>query len=194
MTPKLQEYLNSSLREIEKLWSMGTSVDQVRLIRLVERAIEVLEKGNKIAFAGNGGSAAEASHLAAEFTGKCLVDHRPWRAICLNESTTSITAIGNDYGFDDILLRQSQALMDQEDLLIALSTSGKSKNVQKLVRDATSRGIYTILWTGEAYDISLNPCNALEVWKVQSKTTSRIQEVHLFWGHLLAELIEQSYV
>ena len=194
MTPKLQEYLNSSLREIEKLWSMGTSVDQVRLIRLVERAIEVLEKGNKIAFAGNGGSAAEASHLAAEFTGKCLVDHRPWRAICLNESTTSITAIGNDYGFDDILLRQSQALMDQEDLLIALSTSGKSKNVQKLVRDATSRGIYTILWTGEAYDISLNPCNAMEVWKVQSKTTSRIQEVHLFWGHLLAELIEQSYV
>ncbi len=194
MTPKLQEYLNSSLREIEKLWSMGTSVDQVRLIRLVERAIEVLEKGNKIAFAGNGGSAAEASHLAAEFTGKCLVDHRPWRAICLNESTTSITAIGNDYGFDDILLRQSQALMDQEDLLIALSTSGKSKNVQKLVRDATSRGIYTILWTGEAYDISLNPCNAMEVWKVQSKTTSRIQEVHLFWGHLLAELIEQSHV
>lgn len=194
MTPKLQEYLNSSLREIEKLWSMGTSVDQVRLIRLVERAIEVLEKGNKIAFAGNGGSAAEASHLAAEFTGKCLVDHRPWRAICLNESTTSITAIGNDYGFDDILLRQSQALMDQKDLLIALSTSGKSKNVQKLVRDATSRGIYTILWTGEAYDISLNPCNAMEVWKVQSKTTSRIQEVHLFWGHLLAELIEQSYV
>jgi len=194
LTPKLQEYLNSSLREIEKLWSMGTSVDQVRLIRLVERAIEVLEKGNKIAFAGNGGSAAEASHLAAEFTGKCLVDHRPWRAICLNESTTSITAIGNDYGFDDILLRQSQALMDQEDLLIALSTSGKSKNVQKLVKDATSRGIYTILWTGEAYDISLNPCNAMEVWKVQSKTTSRIQEVHLFWGHLLAELIEQSYV
>lgn len=194
MTPKLQEYLNSSLREIEKLWSMGTSVDQVKLIRLVERAIEVLEKGNKIAFAGNGGSAAEASHLAAEFTGKCLVDHRPWRAICLNESTTSITAIGNDYGFDDILLRQSQALMDQEDLLIALSTSGKSKNVQKLVKDATSRGIYTILWTGEAYDISLNPCNAMEVWKVQSKTTSRIQEVHLFWGHLLAELIEQSYV
>jgi D-sedoheptulose 7-phosphate isomerase len=194
LTPKLQEYLNSSLREIEKLWSMGTSVDQVKLIRLVERAIEVLEKGNKIAFAGNGGSAAEASHLAAEFTGKCLVDHRPWRAICLNESTTSITAIGNDYGFDDILLRQSQALMDEKDLLIALSTSGKSKNVQKLVKDATSRGIYTILWTGEAYDISLNPCNAMEVWKVQSKTTSRIQEVHLFWGHLLAELIEQSYV
>jgi D-sedoheptulose 7-phosphate isomerase len=194
LIPKLQEYLNSSLREIEKLWSMGTSVDQVRLIRLVERVIEVLEKGNKIAFAGNGGSAAEASHLAAEFTGKCLVDHRPWRAICLNESTTSITAIGNDYGFDDILLRQSQALMDQKDLLIALSTSGKSKNVQKLVNDATSRGIYTILWTGEAYDISINPCNAMEVWKVQSKTTSRIQEVHLFWGHLLAELIEQSYV
>jgi D-sedoheptulose 7-phosphate isomerase len=84
--------------------------------------------------------------------------------------------------------------MDQKDLLIALSTSGKSKNVQKLVNDATSRGIYTILWTGEAYDISINPCNAMEVWKVQSKTTSRIQEVHLFWGHLLAELIEQSYV
>jgi len=77
LTLKLQEYLNSSLLEIEKLWSMGTSVDKVRLIRLVERTIEVLEKGNKIAFAGNGGSAAEASHLAAEFIGKCLVDHRP---------------------------------------------------------------------------------------------------------------------
>ena len=194
MTSKLKAYLNSSLLEVEKLWSLGNSVDQVRLIRLVERTIEVLKRGNKIAFAGNGGSAAEASHLAAEFTGKCLVDHRPWRAISLNESTTSITAIGNDYGFDDILLRQSQALMDEKDLLIALSTSGKSKNVQKLVKDATSRGIYTILWTGEAYDISLNPCNAMEVWKAQSRTTSRIQEVHLFWGHLLAELIEQSYV
>lgn len=194
MTAKLKAYLNSSLLEVEKLWSMYNSVDQVRLIRLVERTIEVLERGNKIAFAGNGGSAAEASHLAAEFTGKCLVDHRPWRAISLNESTTSITAIGNDYGFEDIMLRQSQALMDEEDLLIALSTSGKSKNVQKLVSDASSRGIYTILWTGEAYDNSINPCNAKEVWKVDSKTTSRIQEVHLLWGHLLAELIEQTYV
>lgn len=194
MTSKLKAYLNSSLLEVEKLWSLGNSVDQVRLIRLVERTIEVLKRGNKIAFAGNGGSAAEASHLAAEFTGKCLVDHRPWRAISLNESTTSITAIGNDYGFEDIMLRQSQALLDQEDLLIALSTSGKSRNVQKLVSNASSRGIYTILWTGDTYDISINPCNAKEVWKVDSKTTSRIQEVHLLWGHLLAELIEQIYV
>lgn len=194
MTLKFQEYLQKQFLEIGKLWSTGNNIDQVRLIRLVERTIEVLEEGNKIAFAGNGGSAAEASHLAAEFTGKCLVDHRPWRAICLNESSTSLTAIGNDYGFDDILLRQSQALMDQRDLLIALSTSGNSKNVQKLVSDATSRGIYTILWTGGTYDTSTNPCNAIEVWKVDSKTTSRIQEVHLLWGHLLAELIEQSYV
>jgi D-sedoheptulose 7-phosphate isomerase len=83
--------------------------------------------------------------------------------------------------------------LKEGDLLISLSTSGKSANIEKLLQDAAHRGIYGVLWTGKAYDETVNLTQAQEIWKVKSTITSRIQEVHLLWGHLLAELVEVSY-
>ena len=186
-------HLNKAKGEIERLWNPNTLINDEKLGRLVSRATETLERGGTIAFAGNGGSAAEASHLAAEFTGKCLIDHEPWRAISLNDSSPSLTAIGNDFGFESVFLRPSKAYLKEGDLLISLSTSGKSANIEKLLQDAAHRGIYGVLWTGKTYDESTNLTQAQEIWKVNSTVTSRIQEVHLLWGHLLAELVEVSY-
>jgi D-sedoheptulose 7-phosphate isomerase len=186
-------HLNQAKSEIERLWNTNTLIDDEKIGRLVSRATETLERGGTIAFAGNGGSAAEANHLAAEFTGKCLIDHEPWRAISLNDSSPSLTAIGNDFGFESVFLRPSKAYLKEGDLLISLSTSGKSANIEKLLQDAAHRGIYGVLWTGKTYDESTNLTQAQEIWKVNSTITSRIQEVHLLWGHLLAELVEVSY-
>jgi len=186
-------HLNQAKSEIERLWNTNTLIDDEKFGRLASRATETLERGGTIAFAGNGGSAAEASHLAAEFTGKCLIDHEPWRAISLNDSSPSLTAIGNDFGFESVFLRPSKAYLKEGDLLISLSTSGKSANIEKLLQDAAHRGIYGVLWTGKTYDESTNLTQAQEIWKVNSTITSRIQEVHLLWGHLLAELVEVSY-
>ncbi len=186
-------HLNKAKGEIERLWNPNTLINDEKLGRLVSRATETLERGGTIAFAGNGGSAAEASHLAAEFTGKCLIDHEPWRAISLNDSSPSLTAIGNDFGFESVFLRPSKAYLKEGDLLISLSTSGRSANIEKLLQDAAHRGIYGVLWTGKTYDESTNLTQAQEIWKVNSTITSRIQEVHLLWGHLLAELVEVSY-
>ena len=186
-------HLNQAKSEIERLWNTNTLIDDEKFGRLVSRATETLERGGTIAFAGNGGSAAEASHLAAEFTGKCLIDHEPWRAISLNDSGPSLTAIGNDFGFESVFLRPSKAYLKEGDLLISLSTSGKSANIEKLLQDAAHRGVYGVLWTGKTYDESTNLTQAKEIWKVNSTITSRIQEVHLLWGHLLAELVEVSY-
>ena len=186
-------HLNKAKSEIERLWNTNTLIDDEKFGRLVSRATETLERGGTIAFAGNGGSAAEASHLAAEFTGKCLIDHEPWRAISLNDSSPSLTAIGNDFGFESVFLRPSKAYLKEGDLLISLSTSGKSANIEKLLQDVARRGIYGVLWTGKTYDESTNLTQAQEIWKVNSTITSRIQEVHLLWGHLLAELVEVSY-
>jgi D-sedoheptulose 7-phosphate isomerase len=186
-------HLNQAKSEIERLWNTNTLIDDEKIGRLVSRATETLERGGTIAFAGNGGSAAEANHLAAEFTGKCLIDHEPWRAISLNDSSPSLTAIGNDFGFESVFLRPSKAYLKEGDLLISLSTSDKSANIEKLLQDAAHRGIYGVLWTGKTYDESTNLTQAQEIWKVNSTITSRIQEVHLLWGHLLAELVEVSY-
>lgn len=156
---------------------------------LANSVIDCLGSGNKIAFVGNGGSAAEAIHLAAEFTGKCVLEHPPLHAICLNESQSALTAIGNDFGFDQIFSRQAEACLSKGDILIALSTSGKSSNILKLLETTKKLQIETYLWSG------LTSFNALATdhWKVPSKITPRIQEIHLMWGHILAEVVEKEW-
>ena len=147
---------------------------------------KIFERGNKIAFVGNGGSAAEAMHLAAEFTGRCLINHKPLAALCLNESQSALTAIANDYGIDQMFSRMVEAHLVEGDLLIALTTSGRSQNIIKAVETAKQRSIRTIVWMGD-YDFAVS---GVETWKVPSNVTPRIQEIHLAWGHLVAELVE----
>ena len=138
---------------------------------------------------GNGGSAAEATHLAAEFVSKCCIDHEPWPAMALNDSISAITAIGNDYGFEEIFSRQIKAFANSQSVVIGLSTSGKSNNVLQGLRAARSMGAFTSLWTSQL-------CPDASIMLVDNKliaptiSTPRAQELHLLWGHAMAEIIE----
>lgn len=178
-------------RRIEATLALLNNKDTFPLVQINSLALkinQIFDQGGKIAFVGNGGSAAEAMHIAAEFTGKCLIDHIPLPALCLNESQSALTAIANDYGVDQMFARMVMAHMRPGDLLIALSTSGKSKNIINALNQAHDTGVDSILWMG---DFS-KPEIKSTVWQVPSKLTPQIQEVHLIWGHLVAEVVEHS--
>lgn len=160
-----------------------------RITKLGDTIFNKFKSGNKISFVGNGGSAAEAMHLAAEFTGKCVLEHPAFAALCLNESQSSITAIANDFGFEYIFARQVQAHLRKGDLIVILSTSGKSKNIQLAIEAAIALEVDVILWTG----INAPDFQKVNVWRVNSMSTPRIQEIHLVWGHLVAEYVEYRY-
>lgn len=152
--------------------------------------ISALNNGNKVIFCGNGGSAADAQHLTAEFTGRFFLERRPLPAIALNTNVSAITAIGNDYGYDEIFLRQTQALAQPGDVLVGISTSGNSKNIVKAFDYASSIGVTTVAFTGksggkmrEIVDILIN---------VPSDCTPRVQEAHITIGHIMCEIVEQT--
>lgn len=183
----LEDFIKERINEARSLYSDENSLQSTKLLELAKQINAVIEAGHKIAFVGNGGSAAEAMHLAAEFTGKCVVEHRPLPALCLNESQSALTAIANDYGIEFMFSRQVEAHLREGDLLIALSTSGKSKNVLNAVHAARKIGVQTYLWIGD-FDLEISD---VDIWKVPSKSTPRVQEVHLVWGHIVAEAVEQ---
>ena len=181
--------LSSRILDIKKLSHESTVFPIDKLETITIQITKALLNGKKIAFVGNGGSAAEASHLAAEFTGHCVVDHKPLRAMCLNESISAITAIGNDYGFENIFSRLVEAELDSEDVLIAMSTSGKSTNIVNALLKASEMGVNAHLWMGNfEQEIS-----GVEIWKVPSSHTPRIQEIHLMWGHIISEIVELNF-
>jgi D-sedoheptulose 7-phosphate isomerase len=171
---------------VQKLFHNSQTFDSVRLGHLAIDIYNALKLGKRIAFVGNGGSAAESSHLAAEFTGRCVIDHHPMSVICLNESQSALTAIANDYGAEYMFSRQVQAHLRTGDYLIALSTSGRSKNILNAIEAALQLNVKVILWMGD-FDYKNED---IDVWKVPSKNTPRVQEVHLVWGHVLAEIVE----
>lgn len=181
-----KDQVNSRIEAIKALSANESTFDVEKIERLAVQVLKVFSSSSRIAFVGNGGSAAEAMHLAAEFTGRCVVNHRPLPALCLNESQSALTAIANDFGVDEMFSRQVQAHLHPGDLLIALTTSGKSENIRRAVKSATEMGIEVVVWMGN-FD---NDFTNVEVWRVPSTSTPRIQEVHLMWGHILAELVE----
>ena len=176
----------NKLVEIYALRDLISSIDLNRIEDLGNLVVETLKKDKKIAFLGNGGSAAEAMHLAAEFVSKCSKDHRPLSAVCLNESQSAITAIANDYGFEFIFERIVESELKEGDLLIALSTSGKSPNILNAIRKAVKIGVKVYLWTGQ----NVITLDSVEIWNCELTSTPRVQELHLIWGHLLAEYVE----
>ncbi len=149
--------------------------------------ILALQEENKIMICGNGGSAADAQHLAAELVGKLNFDRAPLAAIALTTNTSILTAIGNDYGFDHVFSRQIEALGKSGDVLIALSTSGKSRNVRKALLVARVAGIATIGLTGN----NDNLVNCDYLYKAPSTNTQEIQEMHMRLGHAFCAEIEK---
>lgn len=158
------------------------------LAAAIERCVRSLSNGGTIFFCGNGGSAADSQHLAGELVSRFLYDRPPLRSVALNADTAILTAVGNDYGYESSLSRSLAALGRPGDVLVALSTSGRSPNVLAALRSAADSGIHTIGLTGRDGGEMSALCE-IEL-RVPSDSTPRIQEVQLLLGHLLCEGIE----
>jgi D-sedoheptulose 7-phosphate isomerase len=155
-----------------------------------EAIIETFRKDGKVLFCGNGGSAADAQHLAAELSGRFYYDRPPLFAEALHVNTSYLTAVANDYAFDKVYSRLVEAKGRKGDALIALSTSGNSPNVVKAIQTANAIGMTTIGFTGADGGQMKNLCNHL--LNIPSSDTPRIQEAHILLGHILCEIIEST--
>jgi D-sedoheptulose 7-phosphate isomerase len=158
--------------------------------RAADRIAETLRADGKVMFCGNGGSAADSQHLASEFTGRFVDDRRPLAALALSTDSSALTCIANDYAFDQVFERQLRGLGRRGDVLVAISTSGRSSNVQRAVLAARELGITVIGLLGRDGG-SIKPLSDVAI-VVPSPTTARIQEAHIFIGHALCALVEDS--
>jgi D-sedoheptulose 7-phosphate isomerase len=156
---------------------------------LTNKIIQCYQNNGKVLWCGNGGSAADAQHLAAELSGRFYYDRQPLYSEALHVNTSYITAVANDYSYDEIFARLVKAMIQPQDILIGLSTSGNSKNVINALIEAKNKGAYTVGFTGETggkmkdyVDLLIN---------VPSKDTPRIQEAHMMIGHTVCQLVEQ---
>lgn len=154
-------------------------------------AIDTLKNGNKILLFGNGGSAADAQHIAAELTGRYKTERRGLPGIALTTDTSALTAIGNDYGYDRVFDRQVESLAQNGDLLIGISTSGNSKNVINAFKIGKEIGCKIIGFSGRDGGEMNNYCDVNLV--VPSNDTPRIQEMHILFGHTICQLIDEAY-
>lgn len=149
---------------------------------------QTLSSGKKVLLCGNGGSAADAQHIAAELVGRYEQQRRPFPAVALTTDTSALTALSNDYGYEGVFARQVHALANEGDVLIAISTSGKSENVLRAARAAREIGCRTIALTGRSGEPLASECDLKVV--VPSERTSRVQETHILIGHLWCEYVD----
>lgn len=161
------------------------------IIKIAELIKQCFKKGGKLIFCGNGGSASDGQHLAAEFLGRFQKERLALPALSLTTNTSTITALANDYGYEIIFKRQIQALAKTQDLVIGISTSGNAKNVIEAVKEAKKRKIKTIALTGGNGGELAKLCDISLI--VPSKVTARIQEAHILIGHIICELVENSF-
>jgi D-sedoheptulose 7-phosphate isomerase len=161
-----------------------------RIAQFSEKSAEVLRAGGKLVFFGNGGSAADAQHLAAELVVRLRTERRGLAALALTTNTSVLTAAGNDYGFEQIFARQIESLVGKQDVLVALSTSGNSANVVKGVEAGRQRGAFIVALTGESGGALASKVDLL--LNVPSSDPQRIQEAHITIGHIVCALMEQA--
>ncbi|MDD5617751.1 MAG: D-sedoheptulose 7-phosphate isomerase [Candidatus Omnitrophica bacterium] len=186
MKDKIKNIIKDSIAVKEKL--ILSCLEDVQ--KIAELCIKTLQGNGKIILCGNGGSAADSQHLAAELVVRFKKDRKAIAAIALTTNTSIITAIGNDYGYEKVFSRQLEALANKNDLLIAISTSGKAKNVAEAIKKAKEMGIKTVALTGETGKEFAKSCDLSII--VPSTNTARIQESHICIGHILCEIIEDN--
>ena len=186
--PRIPQSISESIATKQAI--LDNSEFQGRIQRAAEMITESLRNGGKIHFCGNGGSAADAQHLAAELSGRFYFDRPPLNAEALHCNTSYLTAVGNDYGYDFIFSRLLRGTAKAGDVIVGISTSGNSKNILKAFEAAKEMGVKIIAMTGETggamkeyADILLN---------APSKDTPRIQESHIMIGHIVCELVETA--
>ena len=187
--------MNSVQQIINESIDVKTAVmGDASFIRNIEKVAEIctmaLKAGNKVFFCGNGGSAADAQHIASELSGRFYVDRRPFAAEALHCNTSYLTAVANDYGFDCVYSRLLQATAKKGDVLVGLSTSGNSQNVVNAFEMAKTLGLSTVAMTGAGGGKLKSMADVLLA--VPSDNTPRIQECHILLGHIICELVEKN--
>ena len=168
----------------------GLADDLGAALRVAEVLVEVFRSGRKLMLFGNGGSAPDSQHIAAEFVGRFYIDRRALPALALTVNTSALTAIGNDFSFHDVFARQVQALGREGDAVIGLSTSGNSENVVRGLRAAREAGLVTIAMTGANGGRMADEADLCVT--VPSTDTPRIQESHILLGHIWSEIVEHE--
>lgn len=184
MNQTVLDILTESLAVKEQ--SIKNNIDLI--VKAADMLAACIAADNKILIFGNGGSAADAQHIAAEFVNRFQIERPPLAAIALTTDTSIITSIANDYDFDDIFAKQIRALGQKNDIAIGFSTSGSSRNVIQAVKAAQMTGIMTIGLTGRGGELARL---ADLVFKVESDTTARIQETHILIAHILCDLVDR---
>lgn len=186
MRDRIKEILLESIQVKEEL--LRSSI--VQILDIAQLAIDSLKKNGKVILFGNGGSAADSQHIAAELVGRFKKDRGAIAAVALTTNTSILTSLANDYGYEIVFAKQIEALGQKNDIAIGISTSGKAKNVAAGIKQAKKMGIKTVALTGgdggelaKLADVSL---------LVPSTVTARIQEAHITIGHIVCELIEQA--
>ncbi|MDE1768414.1 MAG: D-sedoheptulose 7-phosphate isomerase [Candidatus Micrarchaeota archaeon] len=182
------------IAEIESYLKDGAklrnNIDYKKVYELGTELSRRFRSGNKLILCGNGGSAADSQHIAAEFVGKFRKERRALPALALNTNTSSLTAIGNDYDFSKVFERQIEAFAKSGDMVIGLSTSGNSPNIINALNKANSMGCYTVALTGRGGG-KLKGIAKLTI-EVNSSETSLIQEVHIAIGHIISKIVEDG--
>jgi len=185
----IQKLIQSSIDVKQQLLSDVQLLDTVQAV--ADCITEAFRRGRRIYFCGNGGSAADAQHLAAEFSGRFYLDRKALPAEALHCNTSYLTAVANDYSYDTIYARLIDGLGQEGDVLVGLSTSGNSANIVKAFETARSKGLVTIAFTGQTGGLLKAHSNFLI--NVPSTDTPRIQEAHMLLGHIICQLVEAAY-
>lgn len=183
------ESIRAAVAESVRVKQEFFAASEGKIADVADAVCRTLESGGKLLLFGNGGSAADAQHIAAEFVGRFVDERRPLAAIALTTNTSILTAVGNDYGYEQVFVRQILALGTRGDLAIGISTSGNSRNVCLAVKAAKETGLTTVGLTG--CDGGLLGSLVDHHLHVGSASTARVQEVHILIGHILCELVDK---
>lgn len=188
MTQKIKEIIQRSIRVKEQVLNDESLIHNLNI--LVEKITHTFQQGGKVLFCGNGGSAADAQHLAAEFSGRFYTDRDPLPSEALHCNTSYLTAVANDYGYDFVYSRLLKGMAKAGDILVGLSTSGNSANIINAFEMAKQIGVITAGFTGTTGGKMAGLCDILI--NVPSDDTPRIQESHIMLGHIACELVEHN--
>ena len=184
----IREQIAASIAVKQALLADEKLISQVE--KLSACCVQCLQSGGKVIFAGNGGSFADAQHLSAEFISRFMFDRAPLASLVLGANNSAISAIGNDYGYEQVFARELQGVARPGDVFIPITTSGNSRNILLAVEQSKKQGLTTLAFTGEGGGKLAGLCDCL---CVPSRETARIQECHIMIGHIVCGLVEKTY-
>jgi D-sedoheptulose 7-phosphate isomerase len=185
----MNSYIEEIINDVRNVQNRFFAESTPLLLEISKDIADTFLSGGKVLLCGNGGSAADAQHVAAEFINRFQMERPPLPAIALTTDSSVVTSIGNDYSFEDIFAKQVEALGTEKDILIAISTSGNSPNVLKALRSASKIGMKSIGFTGKSGGKMVGLCD--KIVRVDSDKTARIQEIHIISFHIICGLVDE---